>query len=381
MSNSIEFECTLLREYCDGNKKEIEVKVSIHAIAQILLKKEIPLTSNVRNPKNNKVVQSILQSFSTNLYYEIPSALILSAESAEFVDNKLSLVFGVSGGLLDGGHRLLACDIARIRNYDIKNLYLKFLVYVGHSEEDMRNMAIAVNTSTNPTQQAMNNLSGRYDWIKPHLKRYKIAYKQNDLNVPQDVHCSIGRVIDLLYLLSPQYNPYSRELVRGKSNRHPIRIFRANAKQNKEFGLKIWEEDYTHLLSDVVDLQIAICCELDMYHKLRVLPNASSPKDVRNLTHLPNGQILSIKLPKMYLYPIFSAFRAAMVKNRPFWIKDEIYFADSVFARTAIKKMISRYIELLGQKKFLGKKQETIVETESLWDEMYQIVEKLIIDL
>lgn len=372
MSKLVCFEVRDVSQFREGSTKTIFARSFASDIANHLLQDVFPLTPNVRQPTSNRVTDSIIHSIETDEQVEIQSPLFLVARDAFLNNQVLAIDFGELGGMIDGGHRLLALKKAKLRGLDLTKVRLNWQIFVGLSGAEINKIAIAVNTSNNPQRSSIYNFQGKYDWMKPCLRQYKIAYYENQENVPKDIASSINRIESLIYLLDTNFNPSRPIQCKGKMLRHPIKIASSGFNRDTRDTRKVWEhEDITHLLSDVVELQTIICLEIEAYNNKKKLPFVTYPKDVRQLTHLPTGQILSVKLPsKLYLYPIFSSFRAVLCPETVKWNVKNI----KVFVGKITKRMIARYAEILNQQRFLGRTAESICVDEYVWDIMYSIV-------
>ncbi|GAA6622717.1 hypothetical protein [Scytonema sp. NUACC26] len=334
------------------------------------------LVPNVRRPAKNHVttsiVNSIRESISRKEAFEIPnpiavsvlkyrtSGTILNLTLAEVGDNGRKL----GDGVLDGGHRLLALRTAFFENTtSLDNVYLTLRIYQNLTDEQIRTLAIALNTSGKVTESTIRNYQGQYDWVKPYLEKYPyIRFYDNEPNTYDDIYCSVERVFTLLLLLDSNYRISSLDL----SKRHPINVARTGISSNKRMP-RIKELSY--LIQDVLFLQNEISEQIDSLSITKTIKYVKQPKTIKQCTHLPDGKILKCKLPsRMYVFPILSAFRMLLDENG-YWKIDLRKLALGL-----IRKMIKRYQEILAMQRFQERTSESIVVDMFVWDEMCKVI-------
>jgi hypothetical protein len=383
MENQVSFLVIDSHEFSREGKNTLEVKCFASEIVDLIVNKKIPFTPNVRHPSDGAVTQSIiasLESLGTGEEYEIESPIFLLAESCYITSPfKVAFItFGVMGGILDGGHRLLGLQKAKFRGIDLSKVLINFKILIGLSKAEIEKTAIALNTSRNPSAYSINNFQNKYDKIKDKLKGLKIYYHENDKEAPDDIFCGVNRAIALVLLLNKNYSLHSPLIERGKFKRHPTKVADSGFFKNPGLMESIYSSGMIEIMRTSIYLQSIVASQIDkMYHK-KALPFVKLPKDVRQYTHLPTGEILSCKIPsKLYIYPIVSAFRAILDWSDDMYIwkvKDPL-----AFAAKHSSKLITKFASTLQQVRFQGRNASSIVVDEYLWELMYTMVEELYI--
>lgn len=235
MSHSIDLKIRSLNEFGVGEGKEYHALVCIQDLldangnTEAVSTWKIPLEANVRRPTKNSVTDSIISSLVKGVQV-ISSPIHIAADCQKINTNLVKLTFrnrdGFSDGLLDGGHRLLSFCIASQQRIKLSEVFVNIIIYSKYDGNQLKDKAVALNTTKAVSKMSLANYSGIFDWMKPSLQGYSIVYYEGQLNERShngktstytDGCCRITRIHQILIALDTGYSPKNID----DTQRHP----------------------------------------------------------------------------------------------------------------------------------------------------------------
>ncbi|MFN9558295.1 MAG: hypothetical protein ACK56B_06875 [Dolichospermum sp.] len=377
MAHVINLKFRSLNEFPVQQGKEYHVSTTLKDLVEANGKSEshllwkIPLTANVRRPTKNSVIESIIESLKKGISV-ISSPLHLAADCSKITASLIRLTFKDSDGLLDGGHRLLAfCMAANFKEIDISQVFVNIIIYSGFDEIELKEKAIALNTSKAVSKMSLANYSGDYDWMKPQLEKYRIIYHEGQFGVQTtnvDGCCTIARICSLILALDPSYSPSNTS-----KKKHPkLSIHAANSIRRDLVPKKLFS-----LVHDAIDIQSKIFKRLEEQHHSSATGTrfTKSGNDARKYTKLPNHEILTCVITQQSLvFPIISGFRVFVEKTETGDYRLQVSEKTKI---SLIKKMLTRYFQISMQAKYAGQPLSSIAKDDYVWAEMYDICASL----
>jgi hypothetical protein len=147
----------------------------------------IPLDPNPREQKTSKAIykdvkESLLSASDLTFHLKNKGITVL-AQSVDLDERKgmARITFREGDGIVDGGHTYAIIKESKGEIPD--NQYVKLEVLTGVPKELIEPIAQGLNTSVQVSQMSLDNLEGKFEWIKEEIKgeNYEtlIAYKDN----------------------------------------------------------------------------------------------------------------------------------------------------------------------------------------------------------
>jgi hypothetical protein len=290
-----------------------------------------PTEPNPRLPNINRALyRSILQSLTgedgtaPGMFHVRHKGLTAIAESVTKIGNpdRYQIDFLPGQGLVDGGHSYAiirrAQEQARVSGKPISDLqFVKLEVLTGVSLDFVDEIAQGLNASLQVKPYSLDNLAGRFEWIKESLADAgfvgKIAWRENE---PQSV--TALDVVSLLACMNiDKYPP-------AINASHPIQAYERKAAVLKDFeqdsddsGPRTYQK-LAPIAAQILELYDRICKEAEELWRPGH-PGSQfgawsfvdyRPTRPHIFPFLPDGENTSpYKLYAGAAYPIFAAFR------------------------------------------------------------------------
>lgn len=374
MTHSIDLKIDKLNEFKVGQGTEYHVSMSAKDLIEANTKAEshllwkIPLEANVRRPTKNVVTESILKSLK-NGSQVISSPIHIAADCLKISTNLIRLTFkdgnDFSDGLLDGGHRLLSlCIAANSKEIDISQVFLNIIIYSGFKGLELKEKAIALNTTKAVSKMSLANYSGDYDWMKQELEKYRIVYYEGQfgLHTTQvDGCCTVSRIAALVLALDTSYKPTAMD----ERKKHPKYL--VGSSNGIRFEIIQKTKKMFSVVHDAISLQSKIFKEIEKRHQSSGTQFTKDAKDARRFTKLPDHEVLSCVIThQLLVLPMISAFRAYVTEENGV-LKLQISEKKKAWV---IKKMVDRYIEIASQTKRKGQPLSSLAKDDYVWQAM-----------
>ena len=374
------YECT---ELIKGKRHDILISIQdlieANGITDNLDSWKIPLTANVRRPVENRIVKDIVKSLISIEGYSIDAPIHLAGDCIRFEDGLIRVMFStaVTSGILDGGHRMLSFMLAyrRCAKDFLKNSFVRLVVYSGLSEQELKEKAIALNTTNAVNASTLAHYAGEYDFLKDVLREYDVIYfegQRGKHSSPTDGCCTITRIISILLLLDSNFHPS----IYDDSKKHPMYAVISGTLIDRK-GAKDLINNLKHLIHAAIQLQTDIALEAQKRKKRssNYMPFMTTAKNKDKATRLPTGEVMDFVMNKpSFINPILSAFRALIDKETLTWKND--IFSDRSKRLALIRKMLTRYCELAQLKKYKQMTFTQISRDGAIWSEMFGIAER-----
>lgn len=334
---------------------------------------------------------------SPSWFHLLNRGLLVIAQKAWF-DNKSHLFHIVisspdEGGLADGAttDRVLskaknAASIADFENLTENELetfpYLRdAYVHVEVISGDLGDMLVALtgarNTSNQVKEFALENLGGKFDWLKDTLEksevRGRIRYREND---PQPV--DVRTVLALLSLFHPKWTA---------DNKEPVVAYTSKGSILDYYKSPEWIDGYKVLAPVAVDI-LTLYDYLhvhfpDQYRKYKAGLGTGSGLGRRSeVRHLDNDKrpftlpltqkTTRYVIPDGWLYPLLASFR--MLLDFPKSSKGEAKWA--VNPRQVFNEFGHEFVaDVVEQSESLGRNPQSTGKSRPLWNNLRQKME------
>jgi hypothetical protein len=204
--------------------------VPVEEIPEISVEDTNPREQNLKSKVAREIRQSLLQH--DGHFHLLNRGITLSVANAVY-DNKtekLRLDFDVRGihGNVDGGHTQKVIrdtvssrdwiDFKQSRedfNEKVMQQYVRYEILTGLTPELLVKLAETRNTSVQVKDYSLDNLAGKFTWLKEQLADYShvIAYKENEKKP-----VNVRDVISILTL-------FNLELFPNNQSKHPVQAY------------------------------------------------------------------------------------------------------------------------------------------------------------
>ncbi|QQR42265.1 AIPR family protein [Myxococcus xanthus] len=226
------------------------------------------------NPRSQKIDRGIWidiqrhllnREGTPNTFHLKNKGVTLVARSVEKLsEDKYRVAFNTHDGILDGAHTydLITTNQDEIRAHNEANpddpiqQYVKIEVLTGIDDADLlTELAGGLNTAVQVQKWSLENLKGKFDWIKEELQLEpyfnQIAFRENETGA----HLDVRDVIVLLDLVNVFAFP-------NTSSEHPVRAYTSKSTVLAHYVDKTDEyEKLRPILKDVLKLYDIICAE------------------------------------------------------------------------------------------------------------------------
>ncbi|HXG65934.1 MAG TPA: AIPR family protein [Blastocatellia bacterium] len=351
------------------------------------VEKVLDIPVEVTNPREQNLKSKVAKEIRNSLlnmdgnFHLLNRGITISVSTAAY-DNKterLRLELENPGihGNVDGGHtqRVILDTVGsseweEVRQKkieigeEIKQQYVRYEVIAGLSPTLLVNLAEARNTSAQVKEFSLDNLAGKFDWLKKQLAEFEpvIAYKENEKKP-----VNVRDVIALLTLFNVNLFP-------NAGSQYPTQAYSSKAKPLEWFDEK--QETYRTLrpiLKDILELYDYVRA------RMRDIFNEQGGKflkweivDEKSSTHfyfIPNLEKIPYRLPDGIIYPLLGAFR--------FLVREQN--GELVWKVDDIKKFYERFGERLIRTAFetvrmRGNNPNAVGKDSSFWEQLYNQV-------
>ena len=340
----------------------------------------IPMECNPRlQNMKSAVVKAIKQTLveDDGLFHILNRGITITAESIKVKGNSLVIEINdfETQGCIDGGHTYKSI----LEYQDIiqpETQYVTVEILTGNIVmNNFVKLAMARNRSQQVQDKSLAELNNEFDWIKEVTKNENISvvYKENeDGNVPVEFIIWVMTVVNSRF---------------GESicNARPKEGMTAFIKYNKEYGLNIEKNPFYAAKDILVDLmkvfdfiEVYFGNKIKCFSKIKVVNKGNFKSTIY-------GTPMKYKIPKQFLYPVYTAMRAIIgVDDKTgllFWKTDphafikrilpelasiqvDIYKADRMLERCRAKKTYSdlyKTAELLYKEIMLEEREKALM--------------------
>lgn len=312
MSSSFIFLARLARRIPDPVfHDDLSIDRHIFFVPVRAVPKGLPLDPNARVPNLNRRVYRELRDSLLNVdvvpgtFHLKHKGITVVAKKVEKRENGEYLVTLSEGhGILDGGHTYEL--ITSIGDDLPESQFVKFEILVNVPPAWIVPLAQGLNTSVQVQQFALDDLAGKFDWMKeeladqPYLK--EIAWRQNEKGA-----YDARDLVSFLTMFNITAYP-------NAGDAHPVMAYASKAKTLEAFDRD--ENQYRHLrgiLKDILLLHDEIQCTARQFWnesggRFGKLDFVESKKRGEFTLHF-NGQQTQYRLMNGALFPILGAFR------------------------------------------------------------------------
>lgn len=298
----------------------------------------IPMECNPRlQNMKSAVVKAIKQTLveDDGLFHILNRGITITAESIKVKGNSLVIEINdfETQGCIDGGHTYKSI----LEYQDIiqpETQYVTVEILTGNIVmNNFVKLAMARNRSQQVQDKSLAELNNEFDWIKEVTKNENISviYKENeDGNVPVEFIIWIMTVVNSRF---------------GEStcNARPKESMTAFIKYNKEYGLNIEKNPFYAAKDILVDLmkvfdfiEVHFGSKIKCFSKIKVVNKGNFKSTIY-------GTPMKYKIPKQFLYPVYTAMRAIIgVDDKTgllFWKTDPHAFIKRILPELALNQV------------------------------------------
>lgn len=168
------------------------------------------LSPNLRVPNQRKpssIVTGILDRIESEKSLHIDSPILLSCRKSRLLPGQLSIVVDPDvDGIMDGGHRCRAFELASLKGLNLDQVTVQVQVYSGLDQKNLKNKAIQSNTSRSVSARSRQYFSGVYDELiaKIDMSKYPACFwRDGESPDATGIFCQGLHIIMLLSWISP----------------------------------------------------------------------------------------------------------------------------------------------------------------------------------
>ena len=298
----------------------------------------IPMECNPRlQNMKSAVVKAIKQTLveDDGLFHILNRGITITAESIKVKGNSLVIEINdfETQGCIDGGHTYKSI----LEYQDIiqpETQYVTVEILTGNIVmNNFVKLAMARNRSQQVQDKSLAELNNEFDWIKEVIKNENISvvYKENeDGNVPVEFIIWIMTVVNSRF---------------GESTctARPKESMTAFIKYNKEYGLNIEKNPFYAAKDILIDsmkvfdfIEVHFGNKIKCFSKIKVVNKGNFKSTIY-------GTPMKYKIPKQFLYPVYTAMRAIIgVDDKTgllFWKTDPHAFIKRILPELALNQV------------------------------------------
>ena len=298
----------------------------------------IPMECNPRlQNMKSAVVKAIKQTLveDDGLFHILNRGITITAESIKVKGNSLVIEINdfETQGCIDGGHTYKSI----LEYQDIiqpETQYVTIEILTGNIVmNNFVKLAMARNRSQQVQDKSLAELNNEFDWIKEVIKNENISvvYKENeDGNVPVEFIIWIMTVVNSRF---------------GESTctARPKESMTAFIKYNKEYGLNIEKNPFYAAKDILIDsmkvfdfIEVHFGNKIKCFSKIKVVNKGNFKSTIY-------GTPMKYKIPKQFLYPVYTAMRAIIgVDDKTgllFWKTDPHAFIKRILPELALNQV------------------------------------------
>lgn len=293
------------------------------------LPRDLPLEANARRPNTRKQVyrqvkESLLnRDGEAGLFHLKNKGIVIVAEQVTqksgSSDQFLIHLDRTRQGILDGGHTYQLIMDAQLEEELPEDQFVFVQIRTSVPADWIPDISQGLNTSVQVQEMSLQNLSGKFHWLKNELRGHhyfkKIAWSEND---PGDF--SARDIIALMFLMNVKLFPGSENhpIAGYEKKSEPLRVF-----DESDMSFKLMK----NVLNDILYLHDWIAfTAADFYNKgaqrlgqkgrgagLSFMKQAKRKKF--EATFLQPGPAFDTRLEDAALYPILAAFRVFLAPD------------------------------------------------------------------
>lgn len=371
-----------LRKIADpqGRVESFFALVPVEKVPEISVEDTNPREQNVKSAVARKIRESLLQHDGN--FHLLNRGITLSVANAAY-DNKserLRLDLDVRGvhGNVDGGHtqRVVRdtvaskdweeCRQSRIDfGEEVVPQFVRYEILTGLTPELLVKLAETRNTSVAVKDFSLDNLAGKFKWLKEQLAEYEgvIAYKENEKKP-----VNVRDIISLFTLFNIGIYP-------NTGSQHPIQAYSSKIRPLELFDTK--QETYQALgpiLKDILGLYDYLRCRMrDIYNDEggKFLKWESiDQKAVMNFHFDRSLEQADHRIADGMVYPMLGAFRFLVRENQDgefVWKVDDVRRFYDKFG----ERLIRTALEGVRAK---GNNPTAAGKDSALWEQLYNQV-------
>ena len=298
----------------------------------------IPMECNPRlQNMKSAVVKAIKQTLveDDGLFHILNRGITITAESIKVKGNSLVIEINdfETQGCIDGGHTYKSI----LEYQDIiqpETQYVTIEILTGNIVmNNFVKLAMARNRSQQVQDKSLAELNNELDWIKEAIKNENISviYKENeDGNVP------IEFIIWIMTVVNSRFGE-------STCTARPKESMTAFIKYNKEYGLNIEKNPFYAAKDILIDsmkvfdfIEVHFGNKIKCFSKIKVVNKGNFKSTIY-------GTPMKYKIPKQFLYPVYTAMRAIIgVDDKTgllFWKTDPHAFIKRILPELALNQV------------------------------------------
>ena len=298
----------------------------------------IPMECNPRlQNMKSAVVKAIKQTLveDDGLFHILNRGITITAESIKVKGNSLVIEINdfETQGCIDGGHTYKSI----LEYQDIiqpETQYVTIEILTGNIVmNNFVKLAMARNRSQQVQDKSLAELNNEFDWIKEAIKNENISviYKENeDGNVP------IEFIIWIMTVVNSRFGE-------STCTARPKESMTAFIKYNKEYGLNIEKNPFYAAKDILIDsmkvfdfIEVHFGTKIKCFSKIKVVNKGNFKSTIY-------GTPMKYKIPKQFLYPVYTAMRAIIgVDDKTgllFWKTDPHAFIKRILPELALNQV------------------------------------------
>ena len=298
----------------------------------------IPMECNPRlQNMKSAVVKAIKQTLveDDGLFHILNRGITITAESIKVKGNSLVIEINdfETQGCIDGGHTYKSI----LEYQDIiqpETQYVTIEILTGNIVmNNFVKLAMARNRSQQVQDKSLAELNNEFDWIKEAIKNENISviYKENeDGNVP------IEFIIWIMTVVNSRFGE-------STCTARPKESMTAFIKYNKEYGLNIEKNPFYAAKDILIDsmkvfdfIEVHFGNKIKCFSKIKVVNKGNFKSTIY-------GTPMKYKIPKQFLYPVYTAMRAIIgVDDKTgllFWKTDPHAFIKRILPELALNQV------------------------------------------
>ncbi len=298
----------------------------------------IPMECNPRlQNMKSAVVKAIKQTLveDDGLFHILNRGITITAESIKVKGNSLVIEINdfETQGCIDGGHTYKSI----LEYQDIiqpETQYVTVEILTGNIVmNNFVKLAMARNRSQQVQDKSLAELNNEFDWIKEAIKNENVSviYKENeDGNVP------IEFIIWIMTVVNSRFGE-------STCTARPKESMTAFIKYNKEYGLNIEKNPFYAAKDILIDsmkvfdfIEVHFGNKIKCFSKIKVVNKGNFKSTIY-------GTPMKYKIPKQFLYPVYTAMRAIIgVDDKTgllFWKTDPHAFIKRILPELALNQV------------------------------------------
>lgn len=333
------------------------------------------LAPNLRVAKNKStVITSILSRIESEKSIHIDSPIRLSCRESRIIRGQLEVVVDPDlDGVMDGGHRCRALELASLKGMCLDNVTIQLHVFSGLEKQDLRIKAIQSNTSSSVSARSRQYFSGVYDELieRIDMSKYPACFwRDGESPDATGIFCQGLHIIMLLSWVSPDM--YDRS---GAGQSPHARAKNPGVKNQRNTLSMSSIVKVAHLFDDIFAIEKSVINALLLNPTftsfVRMNPSVGRRVTFQYPSKLLDGTEIQARLPGAIAGPVIYPVRKMLTRDHQWQHPTKLWV--SKWTRHAVPKYIKQLQRLGAEDIALG---NLLVSTPILWRYMDTLFNK-----